>query len=1064
MGHVAKHSAGAGSNWDRSEPASKPGEPAETPAEPVAVKPGDRAADPTTSVVVEPMDAPAAAPERPDRSRRDDPPPARPERPAAAETPVVRPNMPDRNGRRWWHLGRADDEQRPVSHAAGAKSRPKPDERRSTDRYLAPGGSGDRPSRQDELRSTDRYLAPGGSGDRPDGPSRRPGPATGSGGTGWERGPDAAGGVGRAPNAAGGRGDEPDPSAWSRPGSRGAGSRRPAAPTAGAPPHGSTPDRSSAGAARSHGPTPDRSSAGAARSHRPTPDRSSSDEATPSRGGGDRREAARDDRGDSAKGGLETFRGDAHRSESARSHSAAERIDAVRGDREAGPTGGSLDALRSDRESGPAGIDVLRGDRESGPAGIDALRVDQAGSERSGAGSSPSHRDGPPSDAAGSGWPRGAAIGPEPAPSWSRVGSADVRSTQAASKRSDAVPNAAGSDILGLDASLTDTAEHVLVASGPVGLTATEQDGGPDADETTSPLRPTAPLGTPTYEGTSADDTAKLPRIGHAIQAERIWTKRPEPETNEAEKAKDGKYGKYGKYAKKIDVTSLTDVGMKLLPEVEPGAPDGPVTNARWAALVRAIARRLTWTLPAAGVIAAAASIGAMVRGGPAHYLTGAEPFRLFAWVASVWLGVVAMTCLVGLLAAVRSRGTAFTGLMLGIFGGISMLMFAAVPPATPLWGLSAKTLALTCGGIYSAGWMAMGWAIFRSRMFSRGDGLLLVLCGPMVGFAGLWMSPFHTAGALLMIAAGLGIAWKSNSTLRAVRAGRAEDANRTADDEDDDTAAAAKVHLDDLVTSRRRERDRDAKDREAKNRDAHDQDAKKRGAKKRGARKTNAKDPNAKDRDASGSDARDRDASGWDGRNRDGREPNAIDAKGWDGRNRDGHDPNAKAPNAMDPNAKDRDAGGWDGRNRDAHDPNAKDRDSSGWDGRNRDAHDPNAKDRDASGSGARNRDAHDLNAKGRDARHRDERDRKSDAADDGDAKAGRRRRLGWGRKSESAKQPDQPKPTPAKPASPAPSAAPKDEKPAAAPRGPGKRRLRIGALTTEPPSATTSDEKPKR
>ncbi|MDG4826721.1 hypothetical protein O7635_33140 [Asanoa sp. WMMD1127] len=280
-----------------------------------------------------------------------------------------------------------------------------------------------------------------------------------------------------------------------------------------------------------------------------------------------------------------------------------------------------------------------------------------------------------------------------------------------------------------------------------------------------SSLRPSAPTGTPTYEGMGTEDTAVLPRLGDPLQTARIWTSRPEP----APEKDDEK-------AKKVDVTSLTDVGIKLLPEIEPGAPDGPVTNARWAALVRSATRRMIWTLPAAGVIAGAASIGAMVRGGPAYYLNGAEPFRLIMWVTSVWFGMIAMICLVGILAAVRVRATALTGLMLGLLGGISMLMFAAVPPATPIWGLSAKTLTLSCGALYSAGWVAMGWAVFRSRMFSRGDGLMLMLCGPMIGFAGLWLSPFHTAGALLMIAAGLGIAWKSGSTLRAVRAGRAAD------------------------------------------------------------------------------------------------------------------------------------------------------------------------------------------------------------------------------------------------------------------------------------------------
>ncbi|GAA1860127.1 hypothetical protein [Asanoa iriomotensis] len=286
-----------------------------------------------------------------------------------------------------------------------------------------------------------------------------------------------------------------------------------------------------------------------------------------------------------------------------------------------------------------------------------------------------------------------------------------------------------------------------------------------------SRLRPSAPTGTPTYEGSGIEDTAVLPKIGQAIQTQRIWTTRPDPEEAEerAEESADEP-----RKNKKIDVTSLLDVGMKLLPEVDPDVPEGPVTNARWAALVRSAARRLIWTLPAAGVVAAAASIGAMVGGGPAHYLSGEAPFRLIAWVTSVWLAMVAMIALVGVLSAVRSRAAAVLGLMLGILGGVSMLMWAAVPPETPIWGLSAKTLALSCAGIYSAGWMAMGWSVFRSRMFARGDGLMLICAGPMVGIAGLWMSPFHTAGALLLFAAGLGIAWKSGSTLRAVRAGRA--------------------------------------------------------------------------------------------------------------------------------------------------------------------------------------------------------------------------------------------------------------------------------------------------
>ncbi|GIF67733.1 hypothetical protein Ais01nite_57680 [Asanoa ishikariensis] len=550
MGHVAKHSAGAGSNRDRSAPPSEPGEPAETPAEPVAVKPGepgDRPDDPAGSVVVEPMDPPA-----PMRSRTD------------AERTVVRPTMPARGARRWWQFGRPADEPRPVSHAAGAKPRPTPDENRP--------------------RTADRDPAPGVS-------------------TGRARvfgGPEAS------------------------------------------------RDRSGPGSTE------------------------------PGRFGGP--EASRD-----------------------RS---------------------ALDSTEGARES-----------RSPDRFGFDSPGGARAGSLGSASGLS----------------------------AWGALGSRE----NAALEVGDRSP-------------ITDTAPW----PGPDSSTGAESDDSDDdggsvklREGERSALRPTAPTGTPTYEGESAgvEDTAILPKLGSPLQTQRIWTSRPDP----AEEDADGKGKK--KKSKKIDVTSLLDVGIKLLPEMEPSAPDGPITNARWAALVRAAARRMIWSLPVAGVVAGAASIGAMVRGGPAHYLSGAEPFRLIAWVTSVWLGMLAMICLVGLLAAVRVRGTALLGLMLGLLGGISMLMFAAVPPATPIWGLSAKTLTLSCGALYSAGWMAMGWAVFRSRMFTRGDGLMLVLCGPMVGIAGLWMSPFHTAGALLMVAAGLGIAWKSGSTLRAVRAGREADlAERT--------------------------------------------------------------------------------------------------------------------------------------------------------------------------------------------------------------------------------------------------------------------------------------------
>jgi hypothetical protein len=241
-----------------------------------------------------------------------------------------------------------------------------------------------------------------------------------------------------------------------------------------------------------------------------------------------------------------------------------------------------------------------------------------------------------------------------------------------------------------------------------------------------------------------------------------------------------------------VKVVSRTDAGIAVLAAAAPSRPTGAVTNATWASTLRRLARSLVWALPLSAVVSGGATLGSLQSGGPTPYITGDQPLRLVLWVGGVWLGLVAVLALVGLLAAARSRMSAFAGLMLGMLGSLVMLMFIAVPPETPVYGVDARTLALGGGAVYSLGWLLVGWSLLRSRLFSRGDGLLLMLAAPLLGAGGVWLAPLHTLGALLTLAAGIGIAWTSGRLVPAV--GRAAAAKKRPGGQPARTAARVAV------------------------------------------------------------------------------------------------------------------------------------------------------------------------------------------------------------------------------------------------------------------------------
>lgn len=221
-----------------------------------------------------------------------------------------------------------------------------------------------------------------------------------------------------------------------------------------------------------------------------------------------------------------------------------------------------------------------------------------------------------------------------------------------------------------------------------------------------------------------------------------------------------------------VRVVSRTDAGVAVVAAAAPErSPIGPVTNATWAWSVRRFARALMWTLPGYAVAYGAITLGRWDGLAPLPYLENGRVFHLLGWVVAVWLGVMALFALAGLLAAARSRRTAAIGLMVGLTGTVLWLPFTALPADTPVYSLDARTLSLAGGAVYSAGWLLAGWSVARSGLFSKSDGLMLMVAAPMLGIAGQLVGPLQTVGAIFTLAAGIGMSWTAGRFVPSVHA-----------------------------------------------------------------------------------------------------------------------------------------------------------------------------------------------------------------------------------------------------------------------------------------------------
>jgi len=221
-----------------------------------------------------------------------------------------------------------------------------------------------------------------------------------------------------------------------------------------------------------------------------------------------------------------------------------------------------------------------------------------------------------------------------------------------------------------------------------------------------------------------------------------------------------------------VRVVSRTDAGVAVVAAAAPEHSQvGPATNATWAWSVRRFARSMMWTLPGYAVAFGAITLGRFDGGGPAPYLENGLLLHLAGWVIAVWLGLMALVALAGLLAAARSRRSAAAGLMIGLTGVALWLPFAAIPEDTRMYGVDARYLALAGASVYSLGWLVSGWAVARSGLFTKSDGLMLMIAAPMVGVAGLLVGPLQTVGAIFLLAAGIGMAWTSGRLVPSIHA-----------------------------------------------------------------------------------------------------------------------------------------------------------------------------------------------------------------------------------------------------------------------------------------------------
>lgn len=185
-----------------------------------------------------------------------------------------------------------------------------------------------------------------------------------------------------------------------------------------------------------------------------------------------------------------------------------------------------------------------------------------------------------------------------------------------------------------------------------------------------------------------------------------------------------------------------------------------PVRDAVWIWSVRRYARLALWALPAAAVLYGWLTLG--VHGAP-----GSLAVRLVAG----WLATVSLVALAGLLAGSRTRRCALAGMLVMLAGSTTLVPLAALPEkavvaSAPIVAGHVPDLVAAAGAVTGLGLLLLGWAVFRSRLVNPADGVLLMLAAAAIGSEAFTATPVPTVGALLLLAAGMGLAWTGGRLL----------------------------------------------------------------------------------------------------------------------------------------------------------------------------------------------------------------------------------------------------------------------------------------------------------
>jgi Amt family ammonium transporter len=179
-----------------------------------------------------------------------------------------------------------------------------------------------------------------------------------------------------------------------------------------------------------------------------------------------------------------------------------------------------------------------------------------------------------------------------------------------------------------------------------------------------------------------------------------------------------------------------------------------PVREAVWIWSVRRYARVSLWALPIGAGLYGWSTLG-----------IATPPSPVLLGLAAGWFCAVAMIGLAGLLAGSRTRRSAIAGLLIGMAGFAMLLPLAALPVGTGPDGIGLSagqvhTASLVAAAVAGTGWLLLGWAVFRSKLVNPADGVLLMLAAVSIGAGSHAVRPLPTVGALLLLAAGMGLAW----------------------------------------------------------------------------------------------------------------------------------------------------------------------------------------------------------------------------------------------------------------------------------------------------------------